>query len=76
STQEFREDAAQTRPYRIAGPASARPDVLVRALEARGLAVEPAAAHGQPRAGVVVGLRGETAAAELLADLVREGVPV
>ncbi|MCR8676422.1 ABC transporter ATP-binding protein, partial [Micrococcus sp. HG099] len=51
-------------------------DVLVRALEARGLAVEPAAAHGQPRAGVVVGLRGETAAAELLADLVREGVPV
>ena len=32
--------------------------------------------RGQPRAGVVVGLRGETAAAELLADLVREGVPV
>ena len=66
------------RRYRIAGPDPTARDTLVRALETRGLTVTAAtgAGAGQRRDGVVVQLRGEAAAAALLADLVREGVLV
>lgn len=74
STQDFAATGAQTRPYRIAGPDPARRGELVHALAAHGLV--PGADAGNRRDGVVVQVRGEQAAAELLADLVRDGVPV
>lgn len=78
ATQEFRAAGDLARPYRIAGPDPTARDTLVRALETRGLTVTAAtgAGAGQRRDGVVVQLRGEAAAAALLADLVREGVLV
>lgn len=78
ATQEFRDADGAARPYRVAGPDPARRDELARFLEARGLAVTAAtgAGAGQRHDGVVVQLAGEAAAAELLADLVREGLAV
>ncbi|MCG7422746.1 ABC transporter ATP-binding protein [Micrococcus porci] len=68
------DDAGRERPYRIAGPDPSRRDELVRALQARGVPLAaPLEGH---RPGVVVRLRGEDAAAALLADLVAAGVPV
>lgn len=74
STQDFAAGLEQSRPYRIAGPDPARRGELERALAERGLAL--AAGGGHRRDGVVVQVRGEQAAAELLADLVRAGVPI
>lgn len=68
------DDAAGERPYRIAGPDPARLPELVRALKARGVPLAEGPERHRP--GVVVRLRGEDAAAELLADLVAAGVPV
>lgn len=78
ATQEFRAADDLARPYRIAGPDPTARDTLVRALETRGLTVTAATGPGagQRRDGVVVQLRGEAAAAALLADLVGEGVLV
>lgn len=74
STQDFGAGSAQARPYRVAGPDPARREELARALAERGF--PPAADHDPRREGVVVQVGGEQAAADLLADLVRAGVPV
>lgn len=78
ATQEFRDGDDVARPYRVAGPDPARRGELIRFLEAQGLAVDPSAGAGagQRPDGVVVHLRGEAAAAELLTALVRAGLPV
>ena len=60
--------------YRIAGPDRAHGAALTRALEQRGIAYTHGT--GRQRTGVVVSVAGRQAAAQLLAELVGDGVPV
>ncbi|MDY6054504.1 ABC transporter ATP-binding protein [Micrococcus sp.] len=66
------EDAVRL--YRVAGPDPSGRAELLAALTDRGLTVD--ATEDPHRPGVLVRVAGEQAAADLLADLVRAGVPV
>jgi len=72
STEQLTEHVTQTRPWRVRALDQA---ALIRALQARSLSFAlPETAT--ERDGVEVAIASDTEAAALLADLVREGVPV
>ncbi len=70
STERLAVQTARSRPWRVR---SLDPSSLLAALDQRGV---PVGAQGLDREGVEVMIESDAAAAALLADLVRDGVPV